>query len=105
MTDEELILKIKALAKLKTDFEEEKARFNADTAKMQELIADLESNIKDEVLMRGESVKTDYMTVTWNKGRVSWNSKLLEGYAMAHPDILGARNIGDPTVSFKLLKK
>lgn len=104
MTNEELNNRIEALAGLRTAFEEAKAKFNADTAEVQELISGLESDIKDEVLKRGESVKTDRMTVTWNKGRVSWNSKLLEGYAMAHPDILGARSIGEPTASFRLLK-
>lgn len=105
MTDEELKNKIAALAGLKTSFEEEKTKFNDATDDVQKMISELESEIKEEVLKRGESMKTEYMTVTWNKGRVSWNSKLLEGYAMAHPDILGARSIGDPTVSFKLLKK
>lgn len=105
MTDDELKNKIAALAGLKTSFEEAKTKFNNETDDVQKMISELESEIKEEVLKRGESVKTNYMNVTWNKGRVSWNSKLLEGYAMAHPDILGARSIGDPTDSFKLLKK
>lgn len=105
MTDEELNNKIEILAGLKTAYEKIKAEIDERTADTQKLMTDLESEIKEEVLKRGESVKTDYMTVTWNKGRVSWNSKLLEGYAMAHPDILGARSVGEPTVSFKLLKK
>ncbi len=31
-------------------------------------------------------------------GRISWDSKGLNGYAVAHPEILQFRNIGEPSV-------
>lgn len=105
MTNEELTIKIAALAGLKTAYEEAKAQFERDTAEARTTIEDMEAEIKEEVLARGETVKTDYMTVTWNKGKTSWDGKLLEGYALAHPDILAAKKVGAPTVSFRLMRK
>jgi len=102
MTIEE---KLEMLAGLKTAYAEAKADFEENTAEAREMIQDLEAEITADVLEKGETVKTDHISAIWNKGKVTWDGKLLEGYALAHPDINAARKIGSPTVSFRLARK
>ena len=54
-------------------------------------------DIKTEVLTAGSTVKSSRCMAVWAKGRSSWNGKLLDGYAMDHPEILQAKKIGEPT--------
>ena len=69
-----------------------------------EKIASLEDEIKSDVLTIGATVKGDGLMAVWNKGRVSWDSKTLDGYAVAHPEILVARKEGEPTVTIRATK-
>lgn len=103
MTD--LDTKLEILAGLKQAYAEAKADFEKQTAESKMLIDDLESEISAAILDMGESVKTEHISAIWNKGKTTWDGRLLEGYAIAHPDILAARKVGEPTVSFRLTKK
>ena len=67
-------------------------------------IANLESEIKSEVLSRKQTIKSANVMAVWNKGRVSWDSKLLEGMAKLEPKLLAARKEGEPTVSIRFVK-
>lgn len=53
----------------------------------QSKLSELESNAKTAVIARGESVKIDGLSISFVKGRVSWDTKALDGYAAAHPEI------------------
>ena len=64
-------------------------------------LAALEEDIKDAVLALGESVKSDRMQAVWNKARETWDSKNLDGYAAARPEILAFKKVGEPSVSFR----
>ena len=97
--------KINELADLRADFELLKAQFEATNCDLKQKISDLEAEIREEILKKGETVSTEKMSAIWVKGRITWDGKLLEGYSLAHPDILQARKIGEPTVSFRLVKK
>jgi len=66
-----------------------------------EKIAALEKEIKDDVLEHGETVKGNFLMAVYNKGRVSWNTKALEGYAVAHPEVAAFRKEGNPSVSIR----
>lgn len=63
--------------------------------------ADLETIIKSNVLQIGESVKGTHHTFSFVKGRTSWDTKALDGYAAAHPEILQFKTVGDPSVSVR----
>ena len=67
-------------------------------------MATLESEIKSDVLAKKETIKSANVMAVWVKGRVSWDSKLLEGMAKLEPKLLAARKEGDPTVSFRFSK-
>lgn len=61
----------------------------------------LEAEIKAEVLVASRTIKGTYHNFTWNKPKVSWDTKALDVYAMAHPEILQFRKEGDPYVSVR----
>lgn len=73
-----------------------------DTA--QEGISKLQTRIKEYVLDHGASVKADYLHAIYAKGRVSWNTKGLAGYAVAHPEIEAFKKVGKPSVSIRRVK-
>ena len=66
-----------------------------------EKIAELEKEIKNEVLEHGATVKGAYLQAVWNKGRVSWNTSGLDGYLVAHPELEQFRKQGNPSVSIR----
>jgi hypothetical protein len=60
--------------------------------------------IKTEVLAGGSTVKGSRVMAVWAKGRESWDGRLLSGYALAHPDVLPCKKVGEPTVSMRNVK-
>jgi hypothetical protein len=61
----------------------------------------LEAEIKELVKSAGETVKSKYFMAVYMKGRVSWNSDVLERISIDHPEILFARKEGEPSVSLR----
>ncbi len=61
----------------------------------------LEAEIKDEVLNAGRTIKGTYHSFVWSKPRVSWDTKALDGYALAHPEIAQFRKPGKPSLSVR----
>lgn len=64
-------------------------------------IAALESQIKAEVLKAGATVKGSHLMAVWSKGRVSWDTKMLDGMVKLIPQIGEARKEGGPSVSIR----
>jgi len=64
-------------------------------------IATLTDEIKAEVVASGATVKGSFLQAVWSKGRVSWDTKSLDGYAAAHPEIAQFRKEGAPSVSIR----
>mgnify|MGYP001032694453 CR=1 FL=1 len=60
--------------------------------------------IKAAVIEQGASVRGAHLQAVYTKGRVSWDSKALEGFSAAHPEILTFRKIGEPSVSIRGVK-
>lgn len=72
--------------------------------------ADIESltaEIKADVLAHGASVKgqTSNLHAVFSRGRVSWDTRRLDGYAAAHPEIEAFRTVGEPSVSIRAVGK
>lgn len=67
-------------------------------------ISSLTEEVKQEVITGGASVKGDYLQAVWMKGRISWDTKALDGYAAAHPEIKAFRKEGEPTISIRGVK-
>ena len=102
MTNEELQEKMDKLGKLMYQMQQEQAEFDYLHKKVYEMIDNMKTEIKDEVLSRGASQKSQCLEVRWSKGKTTWKSSLLEGLALAHPEINAAKTVGKPTVSFHL---
>lgn len=67
-----------------------------------EKLTALEGEIKRVVAAGGATVKGGLFQAVYTKGRVSWDSKALEGYAAAHPEIIAFRKEGEPSVSIRV---
>jgi hypothetical protein len=90
LIDEILTPEIKEkLAEIDAEFE---PKIDALNARNQALI----DTVKGEVLTVGQSISGDYHVVKFVKGRVTWDTVRLEGYAAAHPEILQFRTDGEP---------
>ena len=61
----------------------------------------LEAEIKQETLVTGATIHGAHMMAVWAKGRVSWDSKQLEGMIAIIPQIAAARKEGEPSVSLR----
>lgn len=76
----------------------EKVRAAADNAD------ELEMQIREQVLNAGHSVKGTRMTAVWSKGRVSWDTKKLDGLMIALPQLAACRSEGAPSVSIRVAR-
>src|SRR3990172_7297066 len=50
-------------------------------------IAEAEDAIKGQVLDGGVSVKGERLQAVFNPGRITWDTKAMEGYRGSHPEI------------------
>lgn len=92
------------LAPFAEDLERVKADVTEQIAGDVAQASELQEQIKAEILSRGMSVKGQYLHAVYAKGRVSWDSKMLEGFALAHPVILQAKSEGKPSVTIRKAK-
>lgn len=67
-------------------------------------IAKLTNEIKAEVLQVGATVKSERLQAVYSNGRVSWDTKALDGYAAGHPELLQFRKEGEPSISIRAVK-
>ena len=91
-------------AEIKQRMNEIEAEFAGKTEAVNENIAALEAEIKQAIITHGASVKGSVFHAVFTKGRVSWDTKSLEGYATAHPELLTFRKEGEPSVSIRVAK-
>lgn len=61
----------------------------------------LTAQIKEAVLRERSGAVGKHLRALWMKGRVTWDTKALEGYAAGHPEIRHFRKEGEPTVSIR----
>ncbi len=86
---------------IKAKISEIEAEFNGKSDTVSEKISTLETQIKDEVKKNGASVKGQFLHAVYTKGRVSWDSKTLDGLMIAVPQLASARKEGEPSVSLR----
>jgi len=86
---------------IKQAVEDVNVEFADKESAVRENMATLEDEVKQAVIEQGESVKGDFLHAVYNKGRVSWDSKKLEGLMIAFPKVGEARKQGNPYVAIK----
>ncbi len=80
------------------DIQEEFAFQNRE---VEEEIIDLGAEILDETVSAGMTLRGDYLMSVYSKPRVTWNTKELEGYAVAHPEVNQFRKVGEASASIR----
>lgn len=84
---------------IKARLDEIEAEFAGKLEALEENIAALDAEVRQDVLNHGGSVRGSFLKVHWNKGRVSWDTKSLDDYASRHPEIIQYRKQGEPYAS------
>jgi hypothetical protein len=67
--------------------------------------AELEVQIKDEVTQAGQTVSGKNLMAVFVSGKASWNTKMLDGFALIHPEIEKCKSMGEPFVNIRRIKK
>ena len=88
-------------AEIKSRMAEIEAEFAGKTEAVNENIAALEAEIKQAIIVHGASVKGSVFHAVFAKGRVTWESKGLDGLLVAVPQLAQFRKEGEPSVTIR----
>ena len=97
-------LRAKILATVQDELDALDVEFDGPLSQVQSRAAELEAEIKAEVLAGGASVKSTRLHAVYSKPRVSWESGILEGLLTVFPQIEKARKLGQPSVAIRNAK-
>jgi len=68
------------------------------------LVAALEPGLRDMAIKVGETIKNERVSIIPVAGRVTWDTKALDGYAVANPAVERFRKVGEPTTQIRWAK-
>ena len=88
-------------AEIKAKIAEIEAEFAGKSETVIEKIEALENEVKELVKEKGASVKGQFLHAVFAKGRVSWDTKTLDGLMIAVPQLAQARKQGEASVSLR----
>ena len=60
------------------------------------------AQIKAAVIQEGTTISGSVHQAVYSKPRVSWDSKGLAGFSVAHPEIMVFQKVGEPSVSIRV---
>jgi len=69
----------------------------------QEVISNLETEIKNDVLLNGATIKGSKYKAVYMHGRITWDTKGITKYAEVNPEILNFKKQGQPSVSIRAI--
>jgi len=101
MLDKQKLLDEILTAEIKARMADIEAEFSGKSEIVNEKILKLESEIKDAVKQEGTSIKGQFIHAVFSKGRISWDTKILDGLMIALPELSQARKEGEPSVSLR----
>ena len=81
--------------------QEIEAEFAGKTEAAEENIKQLQADIRAGVLQAGESKKGTHYQAVYVRGRVTWNTDMLDGMVIAFPALAKARKEGQPSVAIR----
>ena len=91
----------KIMEKVKAELDGLEAEYTPLFETADENMADLQAEIRNLVLMFGESIRAGTYQAVYTQGRVSWDNEGMDSYARSHPDILEFRKQGQPSVTLR----
>ena len=67
-------------------------------------IEKLKDILSKEIMLDQHSDSSEKLEIKYSKGRITWNTKWIEGFAMGHPEynLEQYKSIGKPYVSFRV---
>lgn len=84
----------------------------AELEEIDSLIADAEKElesaievIKEKTLEVGETQEGEKFMAVFVSGATRWDTSKLEGYALAHPELMALKSIGEPRVTFRKITR
>ena len=87
---------------VKAKLEDIEFEFGDKAKVLDEKIDELRKAIQGEVvLIHKKTIKGSHFQAVYAKGRVTWDTKALDGYAAGHPEINQFRKEGEPSVSIR----
>jgi hypothetical protein len=89
------------LDKIEQAAAEIEAEFADQVEDVNERIVETEAQVRADVVTLGQSVKVNGLQAVYMKGRVTWDAKALDGYALGHPELFAFRREGEPSVSLR----
>jgi len=93
------------LKKVQDELDALEVEFKPALEAAEENAASLEAEIRNDILLRGESLRSSAYHAIYVKGRVSWDTSGLNEYARDHPDVLRYRKESQPSVSLRKASK
>lgn len=76
---------------------------NNEIRTQEEQVKVMTEEVKELVIKEGKSVLGTFFHAVYNKPRISWDNKGLDGFMVAHPELSAFRSEGQPTVSLRRL--
>lgn len=92
------------LKAIKPELDELDAEYQPLMNLVQEQIDSLTADAKSAVTSNGASVKGSRLHAVYAKGRVTWDSKKLDGMMILLPQLAEARKEGEPSVAIRTVK-
>jgi hypothetical protein len=86
------------LEKVRAELQAVEAKYEPALQEASQAIAELEAEVKAEVLKVGRTVRVGPVRAVFYRGRVTWDSKGLARYAQGHPELERFRKVGAPCV-------
>jgi hypothetical protein len=84
-----------------TEYHHKIQAFDDDITELQDKAAAIEDQIRKTALAERRSIKGQFGQAVYASGRVSWDTKGLDGVAVVMPEILKFRKVGEPSVSIR----
>ena len=92
-------------ADVKKQLDDIDAEFGKKVSDANAKIADLQTEVKQDVIALKTTIRGKFLMAVYNKARVTWDNKGLEGFMVAHPEIVAFRKEGEPTVTLRKVGK
>ena len=64
-------------------------------------IEQLEADLREAVVIAGETVKGMMLSAVYQPGRVTWDTKTLDRISAINPGVAACRKVGKPTVAIR----
>ena len=92
------------LGQLMYDWEEAQRKLEEEHKEELDEINKLKDILKKEIMLDQKSDESEKLTVKYSKGRVTWKTNWIEGFALGHPEyeLMQYRTQSAPYVSFCL---